>query len=109
MEFYRTPDARFENLPDYPFKPHYREIPAERDGGDQVLRLHYVDEGSPDASPVLMLHGEPTWSFLYRKMIPVFAEASHKPCRPCMAMCICMWPPADDWELLAGLSARALT
>ena len=82
MEFYRTPDARFENLPDYPFKPHYREIPAERDGGDQVLRLHYVDEGSPDASPVLMLHGEPTWSFLYRKMIPIFAEAGHRAIAP---------------------------
>lgn len=63
----RTPDDRFEDLPDYDFDPHYVKV----DG----LRMHYVDEGPPDASPVLLLHGEPTWSYLYRFMIPPLAEA----------------------------------
>jgi len=57
---YRTPDERFAGLPDFPFEPHYVEI----DG----LRMHYLEEGRGD--PILLLHGEPTWSFLYRKMIP---------------------------------------
>jgi haloalkane dehalogenase len=57
---YRTPDAAFENLPEYGFAPHY----LDQDG----LRMHYVDEGAGE--PVLLLHGEPTWSFLYRKVIP---------------------------------------
>jgi haloalkane dehalogenase len=60
MDAYRTPDERFEGLPGYGFEPRY----LEQDG----LRMHYVDEG--DGSPVLLLHGEPTWAFLYRKMIP---------------------------------------
>lgn len=60
MSILRTPDERFANLPDFPFEPHYVEI----DG----LRIHYVDEGEGEV--VLCLHGEPTWSFLYRKMIP---------------------------------------
>jgi haloalkane dehalogenase len=60
---YRTPDERFEGLPGYSFEPHYAN-----QGG---LRMHYVDEGSGD--PVLLLHGEPTWAFLYRKMIPRLA------------------------------------
>lgn len=62
----RTPDERFETLPDYPFEPHYAEV----DG----LRIHYVDEGPAGADPVLMLHGEPSWSFLYRFMIPICAQ-----------------------------------
>ena len=62
MTIYRTPDARFEALPDWPYAPKYLEI---ADG----LRVHYVDEGASDAQPVLMLHGEPTWSYLYRHMI----------------------------------------
>jgi len=60
VEAYRTPDERFEGLPDFPFAPNY----VEQEG----LRLHYLDEGEGD--PVLLLHGEPTWSFLYRKLIP---------------------------------------
>ena len=60
VEAYRTPDDRFDRLPDYPFAPHY----IDQDG----LRMHYVDEGG--GRPVLLLHGEPTWSFLYRKIIP---------------------------------------
>ncbi|MEM1090857.1 MAG: haloalkane dehalogenase [Pseudomonadota bacterium] len=67
----RTPDSRFENLPDYPFEPHYLEdLP-----GFEGLRGHYLDEGPADAEEVfLCLHGEPTWSYLYRKMIPVFTR-----------------------------------
>lgn len=61
----RTPDSRFENLPGYPWKPRYVNL---RDG----LRMHYVEEGSGD--PILCLHGEPSWSYLYRKMIPVLSR-----------------------------------
>jgi haloalkane dehalogenase len=64
MDVYRTPDERFAGLPGYAFEPHY----VEQDG----LRMHYVDEGE-GGGPVLMLHGEPTWAFLYRTMIPTVA------------------------------------
>ena len=66
MEILRTPDDRFSNLPGYSFEPHYVQA-------DDV-RIHYVDEGPRSAAPVLMLHGEPSWSYLYRKMIPVFTS-----------------------------------
>jgi haloalkane dehalogenase len=72
MEFLRTPDARFENLPDYPFAPHYLDVPA---GDGTQLRVHYLDEGPGDGAIVLCMHGEPSWSFLYRTMIPVFTAA----------------------------------
>ncbi len=75
MECVRTPDERFENLPGYPFAPHYAEV-ADGDGG--TLRVHYLDEGPADAPPVLLLHGEPAWSFLYRHMIPPLVEAGHR-------------------------------
>jgi len=75
MKILRTPDARFAGLPDYPFTPHYAEV------GDG-LRLHYVDEGPREGKPVLMLHGEPSWSFLYRKMIPAFARAGFRAVAP---------------------------
>lgn len=68
MNVLRTPDDRFAHLPDYPFTANYLEL----DGG---LRMHYVDEGPRDAPPVLMLHGEPAWSYLYRHMIPPVAAA----------------------------------
>jgi haloalkane dehalogenase len=71
MNALRTPDEQFENLPGYPFEPHYAET---SDG----LRVHYVDEGPRDAAPVLLLHGEPSWSFLYRKVIPVLTAAGHR-------------------------------
>lgn len=74
MDILRTPDERFENLPGYPFPPQYAEI-----GG---LRVHYVDEGPRDAAPVLLLHGEPSWSYLYRKMIPILTEAGHRAVAP---------------------------
>lgn len=72
----RTPDERFQHLPDYPFAPHYLDV------GDG-LRMHYVDEGPADATEtVLMLHGEPTWSYLYRKMIPIVAAAGYRVIAP---------------------------
>ncbi len=74
MKIFRTPEERFRDVPDYPFAPHYVEI----DG----LRMHYVDEGLPDAPPVLLLHGEPSWSYLYRHMIPVFVAAGYRAIAP---------------------------
>lgn len=74
MEILRTPDERFANLPGYPFEPHYVEV----DG----LRIHYVDEGPPDIDPVLLLHGEPSWSYLYRRLIPILATAGHRTIAP---------------------------
>ena len=65
MNAYRTPDERFEDLPEFDFAPNY----LDQDG----LRLHYLDEGS--GAPILLLHGEPTWSFLYRKLIPTLRRA----------------------------------
>lgn len=72
MNVLRTPEVRFADLPDFPFKPNYLVI---RDADLGELRMHYVDEGPRDGAVVLCLHGEPTWSFLYRKMIPLFAAA----------------------------------
>ncbi|MEZ5258899.1 MAG: haloalkane dehalogenase, partial [Ilumatobacteraceae bacterium] len=79
MQVLRTPDERFDALPDYEFAPHYAEIP-DLDGG--TLRVHYLDEGPADATPVLLMHGEPSWSFLYRHMIPILAEAGHRVIAP---------------------------
>jgi len=70
----RTPDHRFAALPDYPFEPHYTQV----DG----LRMHHVEAGPADGEPVLMLHGEPTWSYLYRKMIPIIAAAGYRAIAP---------------------------
>ncbi len=74
IDFVRTPENRFERLPNYPFAPNYQDV-----GG---LRMHYVDEGPKTADPVLMLHGEPTWSYLYRHMIPICAAAGHRVIAP---------------------------
>ncbi|MFP6639218.1 MAG: haloalkane dehalogenase [Myxococcota bacterium] len=79
MEVVRTPEERFVNLPGYPFAPNYVEIQLE---GWPSLRMHYVDEGPRDAAPILMLHGEPTWSYLYRKLIPLFADAGLRAVAP---------------------------
>lgn len=75
MKTLRTPDDRFADLPGYPFEPHYVSI-ADGEGGE--LRVHYLDEGPADANPVLLLHGEPSWSYLYRTMIPVLVAAGHR-------------------------------
>ena len=70
----RTPEARFENLPDYPFEPNYIEV----DG----YRIHYVDEGPKDGQQVLLMHGQPSWSYLYRHMIPLLANAGYRVIAP---------------------------
>ncbi|MEE9280804.1 MAG: haloalkane dehalogenase [Myxococcota bacterium] len=75
MNILRTPDERFRNLVDFPYAPHYLEIPG---GMHDRLRIHFVDEGPRQAAPVLLLHGEPTWSYLYRKMIPGLLDAGHR-------------------------------
>ena len=68
VDVFRTPDERFERLPGYSFEPNYTEV----DG----LRMHYVDEGEGD--PVVCFHGEPTWAYLYRKMLPLLVDAGHR-------------------------------
>ena len=83
MQVLRTPDDRFVDLPDYPFEPHYADVP---DGDGGTLRVHYLDERpdeQPDERPVgagtvLLLHGEPSWSYLYRFMIPPLVAAGHR-------------------------------
>ncbi len=75
MQVLRTPDARFSKLSGYPFAPRYFSL-------SNGLRLHYVDEGPRDAPVVLMLHGEPSWSYLYRHMIPLFVMAGYRALAP---------------------------
>ncbi|MHA2179907.1 MAG: haloalkane dehalogenase [Promethearchaeota archaeon] len=70
MDLLRTPDERFENLIDFPYEPHYLEI--------DNIRIHYVDEGPKDAEVMLLMHGEPSWSFLYRHMIPILVKAGFR-------------------------------
>jgi haloalkane dehalogenase len=72
MELLRTPDERFVDLPGFPFEPHWVEVPSG--DGDQTLRIHHLDEGPADGPVVLLLHGEPTWSYLYRHMIPALVD-----------------------------------
>ncbi|RJT24951.1 alpha/beta fold hydrolase [Chakrabartia godavariana] len=75
MQVYQTPNERFDDLPDWPFRPHYHHL-------SPGLRVHYVDEGPRDAPVVLMLHGEPTWSYLYRHMIGPVAAAGYRAVAP---------------------------
>jgi haloalkane dehalogenase len=75
MTIVRTPDERFANLPDYPFAPHYHQVSAD-------IRMHYIDEGPRDAPIVLMMHGEPTWSYLYRHMIGPVVAAGYRVLAP---------------------------
>lgn len=84
MHVLRTPDERFAELPDFPFAARYVEVPVtpERPGSDGTLRVHYVDEGPATAPPVLLVHGEPSWCYLYRWMIPVLVAAGHRVVAP---------------------------
>ena len=70
----RTPDERFANLKDFPFKPNYMQVGS--------YRVHYLDEGPADSAPILLIHGEPTWSYLFRKMIPILTAAGHRVIAP---------------------------
>lgn len=79
MKILRTPDSRFENLDDYPFKPNYTNIQTQ-DGSD--LRIHHLDEGPADGPIVLCMHGQPVWSYLYRKMIPYLTAAGMRVIAP---------------------------
>jgi haloalkane dehalogenase len=75
----RTPDDRFDNLPDFDYQPRYADIPDPLGG---TIRVAYVESGPADGPPVLLLHGEPSWSFLYRKMLPVLAAAGLRAIAP---------------------------
>lgn len=79
MQFKRTPDERFDNLVDYAFQPNYLNV-ADREGGE--LRVHYLDEGPADGDVVLLMHGQPVWSYLYRRMIPGLVKAGFRVIAP---------------------------
>ncbi len=79
MQTLRTPDEAFTGLPDFPFEPRYVEVD---DGEGGTLRVHHLDEGPADAPPVLLMHGEPTWCFLYRHVIPTLVDAGHRVVAP---------------------------
>jgi haloalkane dehalogenase len=110
MSIYRTPEERFDALPGFPFEPNY----LDQDG----LRMHYLDEGAGD--PVLCLHGEPTWSFLYRKMIPALAGVARVVAPDYFGFGRSDKPTEADWytfdrhygsilRLVEGLDLRGLT
>jgi len=71
----RTPDSAFSGLDDFPFEPHYADI-SDPDLG--TLRVHYIDEGPREGEVVLLLHGQATWSYSFRRMIPVFVAAGYR-------------------------------
>lgn len=79
MEYVRTPDDRFENLAGYSFEANYMTLP-DTEGGS--LRMHYLDEGPRDGEVLLCIHGQPVWSYLYRKMIPIFTAAGYRVIAP---------------------------
>jgi haloalkane dehalogenase len=79
MDVKRTPDDRFRDLDGYPFAPHYAEVRAENGA---PLRVHYVDEGPRAAAPIVLMHGNPSWSYLYRKIIPALAARGHRVVAP---------------------------
>lgn len=80
MQVLRTPDERFAGLPDWPFAPNYLHV--DNPGGGAPIRLHYVDEGPRDAPPVLLMHGEPSWAYLYRKIISALVAKGHRVIAP---------------------------
>jgi len=98
MNILRTPEERFANLPDFPYRPHYVDV-----GG---MRMHYLDEGEGD--PVLCLHGEPTWCFLYRKLVPVLSKA-HRVVAPDLIGFGRSDKPADQAAYTYSLHHDALT
>ncbi|HEX7775081.1 MAG TPA: haloalkane dehalogenase [Parvibaculum sp.] len=79
MKVLRTPDERFANLPDYAFAPSYTDI---QDADGTALRIHSVDEGPKSAAPVLLMHGEPSWSYLYRHMVPGLVARGYRAVAP---------------------------
>jgi haloalkane dehalogenase len=82
MEILRTPDSRFDGLPGYAYSPKYHTVDVDAASKDLALRMHYVDEGPKNSRPILLLHGEPSWSYLYRHMIPIVAEAGYRAIAP---------------------------
>ncbi len=80
MEILRTPEAAFAGIADYPFAPHYSDVTDAATG--KGLRIHRIDEGPADAAPVLLLHGEPSWSYLYRKFVGPLTAAGHRVVAP---------------------------
>lgn len=81
MELLRTPDERFIDLPDFDFAPQYVEVADPTDVA-RSIRIHHLDEGPPDGDVVLLLHGEPSWCYLYRSMIPPLVAAGHRVVAP---------------------------
>jgi haloalkane dehalogenase len=79
MDVLRTPDSRFADLAGFPFEPHYVDVMAP---DSPPMRMHYLDEGPRDGAPIVLLHGEPTWSYLYRTMIPPLVDAGHRVLAP---------------------------
>lgn len=75
MKLLRTPDSRFNGLPDYAFAPRYTEIGGS---GDTQIRIHAIDEGPREAAPVLLMHGEPSWGYLYRHIVPALVARGHR-------------------------------
>jgi haloalkane dehalogenase len=84
VDVLRTPDSRFENLEGYPFVANYLNVAAS---DTQPLRMHFLDEGPSDGPPIVLLHGEPTWSYLYRTMIPPLADAGNRVLAPDLIGC----------------------
>lgn len=78
MELLRTPDERFANLPEYPFVPNWVEVTTPDEPDAPAIRVHHLDEGPADGTPLLLLHGEPSWSYLYRTMVPPLVEAGYR-------------------------------
>jgi len=84
MEILRTPDERFEGLPDFSFEPHYTTI-TDEDGTD--IRIHHIEQGPADGPVVVMMHGNPTWSYIHRHMVPVVAKAGFRVLAPDLVGC----------------------
>ena len=106
MKVLRTPDERFEGLPDWNFETRYQSVPS---GEGESLRVGYVDEGPRDAEVVLCMHGEPTWSYLYRKMIPIFTQAGLRTAAPDLIVMDLRLPQIDGWEATRRLKADEAT